>query len=215
MAQKISKPKKTAVAKKAPAKQTKSKKEVNTPKSFLKKVVSKHSNIILIEGVLFLVLSIMMLVKPMQSLYAIVATMGVAITVIGMFYLVKLLTSKQRDKTSVLDLVFCIINIVFGIVLIIFPGLSFPVFITILALIFLVRGIYFLAMSIDVIKFDNTSGIVGIIIALLSLLIFALVVIYPISAAYAATIYIALCLMLYGLADLALAFRMKKINRKL
>lgn len=183
--------------------------------SALKKLISKHTNIFIIEGMLFFLLAIMMMVRPTQTLYFIVATLGIVITVFGVFYLVRTLTNKNYDSTSVMDVIFSVINIILGVILIIYPQISFSVFITFLAIIFLVRGIYFLLMSVDLLKYDTIIGITGIIVSLLSLLLFGFVIFYPIAAAYAATYYIAICLIVYAITDFVLAYRGKKIQHKI
>lgn len=182
---------------------------------FLKKMISKHSNILIIEGILFLLLSILMIAHPTQTMFVIIAALGVIVTVFGVYYLVRTLIQKNNDRSTVLDIIFSMINILLGIVLIVFPQLSFSVFITFLAIVFLVRGIYFFVMSIDLFRYDTSSGVIGIVVSLLSILLFAFVVFYPIAAAYAATFYIAISLIVYALTDFVLAWRAKRLQKVL
>lgn len=183
--------------------------------AFFKKMISKHSNILIAEGILFMLLAVLMIANPTKTLFIIIAMLGVIVTVFGVYYLVRTLVNKNSVLSAVLDIIFSLINILLGIVLIVYPQLSFSVFITFLAIVFLVRGIYFFVMSIDLFRYDTSSGIIGIVVSLLSILLFAFVIFYPIAAAYAATFYIAISLIVYGLTNFVLAYRARKIRQAL
>lgn len=188
------------------------KKAKNKPFS---KAFTKHSNSLITEGVLLLILSVLMLISPTTALFFLVATLGVAFTVFGIYYLIKSSFSKDPDRSKFLDIIFSLMPLGLGIILILFPQLSFSVFVTLIAAVFFIRSLYFFVMSIDMINADTFSGILGIFVSLVSLLLAGVIIIYPITAAYAITIYLGISLLFYAISDIVIGYRIKKLKHSL
>ncbi|MDR0726530.1 MAG: DUF308 domain-containing protein [Rickettsiales bacterium] len=178
------------------------------------KAFTKHANSLITEGVLLLILSVLMLLSPTTTLFFLVTTLGVAFTVFGIYYFTKSLLSRDPGRSKFLDIIFSLMPLGLGIILILFPQLSFTVFVTLIAAIFLVRSIYFFIMSIDMINADSFVGILGIFVSLVSLLLAGVIIIYPITAAYAITLYVAISLLFYAISDIVIGYRIKKIKNR-
>jgi uncharacterized membrane protein HdeD (DUF308 family) len=175
----------------------------------------KHVNSLITDGALLLVLSVLMLVSPATTLFFLVAMLGVAFAVFGIYCLIEPLYSKDPDRSKFSDVIFSLMPLGLGIVLILFPKLSFSVFISLTAAVFFIRSIYFFVLSIDTANADGFCGALGIFVSLVSLLLAGVILIYPITAAYAITIYLAVSMLFYAISDIFIGYRIKKLNKSL
>lgn len=173
----------------------------------------RHWWMYLIIGVLAFILGIFMLVNPAITYEMMTLLLGLALMVFGIIELIVGLFSRNIFVTRAAVLIGAILNIVLGILLAANPGIAAITLPLILGMWMLYQSFMMISYAGDL-KGFNVKGygltlFCGIVLLILALLI----LLRPMTVGvFTVAIYISLSFVIYGLAEIVSAFRLKSIH---
>lgn len=173
----------------------------------------RHWWMYLIIGVLAFVLGVFMLVNPAITYEMMTLLLGLALMVFGIIELIVGLFSRNIFVTRAAVLIGAILNIVLGILLAANPGIAALTLPLILGMWMLYQSFMMISYAGDLkgfkVKGYGLTLFCGIVLLILALLI----LLRPMTVGvFTVAIYISLSFVIYGLAEIVSAFRLKSIH---
>ena len=173
----------------------------------------RHWWMYLIIGVLAFILGVFMLVNPAITYEMMTLLLGLALMVFGIIELIVGLFSRNIFVTRAAVLIGAILNIVLGILLAANPGIAALTLPLILGMWMLYQSFMMISYAGDLkgfkVKGYGLTLFCGIVLLILALLI----LLRPMTVGvFTVAIYISLSFVIYGLAEIVSAFRLKSIH---
>lgn len=173
----------------------------------------RHWWMYLIIGVLAFILGVFMLVNPAITYEMMTLLLGLALMVFGIIELIVGLFSRNIFVTRAAVLIGAILNIVLGILLAANPGIAAFTLPLILGMWMLYQSFMMISYAGDLkgfkVKGYGLTLFCGIVLLILALLI----LLRPMTVGvFTVAIYISLSFVIYGLAEIVSAFRLKSIH---
>ena len=173
----------------------------------------RHWWMYLIIGVLAFILGVFMLVNPAVTYEMMTLLLGLALMVFGIIELIVGLFSRNIFVTRAAVLIGAILNIVLGILLAANPGIAALTLPLILGMWMLYQSFMMISYAGDLkgfkVKGYGLTLFCGIVLLILALLI----LLRPMTVGvFTVAIYISLSFVIYGLAEIVSAFRLKSIH---
>ena len=173
----------------------------------------KHWWMYLIIGILALVLGIFMLASPAITYELLTLLLGVALIFFGIVQLVVAMLSKNFFVSRAAAIIGAILDIVLGVLLAANPGIAALTLPLILGMWMMYKSFMMISYAGDLkgfgVKGYGFTMFCGIVLLILSVMI----LLRPITIGMmTVAIYIALSFILYGLAEIVSAFRLKSIH---
>ena len=173
----------------------------------------RHWWMYLIIGVLAFILGVFMLTNPAITYEMMTLLLGLALIVFGIIELIVGLFSRNIFVTRAAVLIGAILNIVLGILLAANPGIAALTLPLILGMWMLYQSFMMISYAGDLkgfkVKGYGLTLFCGIVLLILALLI----LLRPMTVGvFTVAVYISLSFMIYGLAEMVSAFRLKSIH---
>ena len=173
----------------------------------------RHWWMYLIIGVLAFILGVFMLTNPAITYEMMTLLLGLALMVFGIIELIVGLFSRNIFVTRAAVLIGAILNIVLGILLAANPGIAALTLPLILGMWMLYQSFMMISYAGDLkgfkVKGYGLTLFCGIVLLILALLI----LLRPMTVGvFTVAIYISLSFIIYGLAEMVSAFRLKSIH---
>ncbi len=144
----------------------------NLDKLFFESQLTQHKKILIAEAIFFSFLALIEISIPTYLLFWISTLLGFMMILFGFFHLFKPLTSENKPHSGPLDFIFGLENILIGIVFFLFLQVPFTLSILFISIMFLIRGLYFFALSWTLRRISVKACILGVFISLSSLFLF-------------------------------------------
>ncbi len=173
----------------------------------------RHWWMYLIIGVLAFILGVFMLTNPAITYEMMTLLLGLALMVFGIIELIVGLFSRNIFVTRAAVLIGAILNIVLGILLAANPGIAALTLPLILGMWMLYQSFMMISYAGDLkgfkVKGYGLTLFCGIVLLILALLI----LLRPMTVGvFTVAVYISLSFIIYGLAEMVSAFRLKSIH---
>ena len=173
----------------------------------------RHWWMYLIIGVLAFILGVFMLTNPAITYEMMTLLLGLALMVFGIIELIVGLFSRNIFVTRAAVLIGAILNIVLGILLAANPGIAALTLPLILGMWMLYQSFMMISYAGDLkgfkVKGYGLTLFCGIVLLILALLI----LLRPMTVGvFTVAVYISLSFIIYGLAEIVSAFRLKSIH---
>jgi uncharacterized membrane protein HdeD (DUF308 family) len=173
----------------------------------------RHWWMYLIIGVLSFILGVFMLTNPAITYEMMTLLLGLALMVFGIIELIVGLFSRNIFVTRAAVLIGAILNIVLGILLAANPGIAALTLPLILGMWMLYQSFMMISYAGDLkgfkVKGYGLTLFCGIVLLILALLI----LLRPMTVGvFTVAVYISLSFIIYGLAEIVSAFRLKSIH---
>ncbi|MCQ2599386.1 MAG: DUF308 domain-containing protein [Alphaproteobacteria bacterium] len=175
---------------------------------------SHSAPLIICEALLFIVGGILMLIRPILMMSALTAMVGIGLFLFGMYRTIVGFLISRSIAGGWFDVMFGMINIIFGVIFCIYPYGSLRGMIYIFVALFLFNAIRILFFSINMMRAKFGHYILNFVVSLILILLTGLLLRYP----SAVTIIVAYCLsammLLYGMADIYIYSEYAKLRRE-
>ncbi|MBN2805456.1 MAG: DUF308 domain-containing protein [Prolixibacteraceae bacterium] len=168
-----------------------------------------NPNRYLIRGIFSLAVGIAIMVVPDLTLPLVIRFLGALLLADGLLALLLQYLSKKSPNSPFMILPRGTVSLIFGAVLLLFPGLVVNFFVFIIGFILVFAGISQFASQISGRSLMGTSWII-IIISLISFLTGILFITKPFESAQTMLIIFGVMIGLYGLGEIFWSFRLRK-----
>lgn len=177
-------------------------------------ILSRNKSILITKGIIFVILGILAIALPTITTYSITILVGILFLLAGITQAIWLL--KNTDHPSFwFSLITAALAIIIGILILIYP-LHGAMFLTLLLGIwFMVHGIVQIAVAIQARGLTTNWGLMlfsGIISIILALIIWSG---WPATTLWVIGLLLGINLLLFGIALLAFAFRLKNLPEEI
>jgi membrane protein HdeD len=172
---------------------------------------SGNPNRYLIRGIFSFAVGITIMVVPDLTLTLVIRFLGALLVADGLIALLIQYFSKKNQNSPFMILPRGTVSLIFGAVLLIFPGLVVNFFVFLIGFILVFAGITQFASQISGRSLIGTSWII-IIISLISFLTGVLFITKPFESAQTMLIIFGVMIGLYGLGEVFWSFRLRKLQ---
>ena len=176
------------------------------------RIYDKSAPMLLTEGLLFAVIGVAMLVRPMGVLTVITYVLGGALMLFGMYRTIAGFVAAHDYGGGWLDVIFGLVNILIFILFLMYPSGSIVVLMYIFILLFLAKAISVLIFAINMIRVRFGHYILNLMMAMILVGIATFLLFNPLAGAIAIIITLALMLLLYSVADLYMFIQVRKLK---
>ena len=177
------------------------------------RMYAKGAPLLICESLLFIIASVVLLVKPVLVLTIFTYIIGVALLVFGMYRMVAGFVASNNYNGGGSDVVFGLINIVLGILFVVYPSGSLVSVAYIFVVLFFFKALRILIFSINLVRarFGHYMVLLGV-----GLVLFGLAValfFFPLGTLIAMTYYLAALLLIYAVADIYMFIELSKLRQ--
>lgn len=166
----------------------------------------------LIKGIILILLAFYVFQHPVGSLIGLVLYLGIAIMVAGFATIISSISSSKTDDNWGWNLVGGIVNAIFGFILLANPGVTAVVLPWILGFWMIVGGIMMFGGSFSAKKEGNDSWWMSLIGGILTIIFGWFIMGDLLAGAVAITIWIGLGLLIFGIVEVVVAFKKRKVK---
>ena len=172
----------------------------------------KHWRLILIKGIVLVILSFIIFSHPIGALVGLTLYIGVALMFTGILLIVSALSNRKADDQWRRKLTEGIFDVLFAFILLSNPAITAAIFPFLVGLWMIFYGIMLFSDSLTAKKDGDGGGWVNLVGGLMTVIIGYIIMTNLLTGVILITFLIALGFMLFGLINIFMAFRMKKLN---
>lgn len=176
------------------------------------RIYDKSAPMLLTEGLLFASIGIAMLVRPMGVLTVITYILGGALMLFGMYRTIAGFVASHDYGGGWLDVIFGLVNILLGMLFLMYPSGSIVGLMYIFILLFLAKAISVLIFAINMIRVRFGHYVFNLTMAIILVGIATFLLFNPLAGAIAIIITLALMLLLYSVTDLYMFIQVRKLK---
>ena len=202
-AKKISKPIRSHRAKRAP---------VNPVVASINRMYNRGAPLLIVESLLFVIAAAILFIKPVLVLTIFTYIIGVALLIFGLYRMVSGFVATN-DNGGGIDVVFGLINIVLGLLFVVYPSGSLVSVAYIFVVLFFFKALRVLIFAINLARarFGHywMTLIAGVLLFALAVALFF----FPLGTFIAMTYYLAILLVVYAIADVYMFIELNKLKQ--
>lgn len=161
----------------------------------------------IIDTILLVVLGIVLLVKPGETIEAIFRIIGTILLVMGVVKIIAFFVKKEKKDRSVFSLILGIVQVVLGLVLIAKPILIVSIWYVVAAVILGFGAIISLIRAIRQMKAKSPVAVVSLVLSIITLILAIVVFVNPTAFAAFQMKLIGISFVIEGAALLLVSFK--------
>lgn len=173
---------------------------------------SKNWWLLLLKGIVLIVLSFLVFRHPVEALVGLSVFIGVALLLTGIFQIIAGFMVRGVDDNWGWRLAEGIIDVIFAIVLLSNPGVTAAVFPFIVGIWMIVYGVMIFSGSFKSKKEGDGNWWLSLLGGILTVLFGWFVMTDFFTGVLAITIWIGIGLLILGIVNIVISFRLKKLN---
>lgn len=178
------------------------------------RLYTKSAPLLVFEAILFGFAAILIFVKPIAIMATLTMLLGIGVGLFGIYQLFVGLFGGERDMAGkTMNIVLGIVGIIVGIVFLAQPQGSMIAVVYIFAIMFMVRAISSLILSIRLWRAKFGNYMLDIVMSLLMIALAILVMFFPGFGMVTAMYFLAATLLLYAIADISMYSKLLKLKR--
>jgi len=180
-------------------------KKTTTSNKSLKKIYAQNAPLLLFEAALFAFAAVLIFMRPIAVLATLTFIFGIVLGLSGLYQLIFGIFGKETEPyEKTLNVIFGVINIALGLVFLFRPISSMIALVYIFAILFLVKAIRTIIISLDMMRTKSGHYALDIVVAIIMATVAVLALLFPAFGALTAMYFIAVTLALYAVADIYL-----------
>lgn len=179
----------------------------------VKRLYNKSAPLLICEALLFGVVAILMVFKPVMVLSALVWVVGIALVLFGLYRTIAGFVVSRDAGGGWFDVLFGILTVVLGVLFCIYPRGSVLSLVYIFVVLFMLRAILSLIFSINMIRAKIGHYWFDLIMSLVLIALAVLLLVYPVAGAVVMVYYLAMTLLLYAAADVYMYIEILRLKK--
>lgn len=180
----------------------------------IEKLYNKSAPLLMFEGLLFTAAALLIFFRPLPILATLSWIFGLVLIMFGIYQtIIGLVAGESESYGRWANVLFGVINLVLGVVFISWPAGSIITIIYIFAILFFVKAIKALLISIQLWKYKFGNYFADMVISLGMLVLAALMLFFPRFGAVTVMYYMAITLLLYAIADFKMYSELRKLKK--
>lgn len=135
----------------------------------MSKYFRKMGNNEMLSAILFIILGIVLILRPSTTVALICRVIGIVLAIYGVGLIITFFEDKEKVQSNMLTVVIGILIIVFGVYITIRPWAVVSIMNIIFAIVFLWHGVFDVAMATSLKDLDSRSWIPALIIGIITI----------------------------------------------
>jgi len=152
----------------------------------------------LLRGVLFIIVAILIFRKPLASIVAITATIGLLIAMAGSIFIAGSITFRKFYKKWKWTLAFGILDVILGFILLFNPAITTPILVIFIGSWAVTIGVLEVSLSFGIKKFGFKKWWTVLLIGLMSMAFGIIIILNPVLGALSVSIFMGMQFLFYG-----------------
>lgn len=165
----------------------------------------------LILGILFVAVALILMFFPLQSYGVLAILFSITMFVSGIFEITFSVSNKKALPGWGWYLALGVLDLILGVFLLIYPGLSMAVIPFIFGFWLMFRGFSIIGYSIDLQRFGSKNWGWYLALGILTIICAVGVIFYPVAGAFSVVYIIAFIFLFLGIARVMLAFDLRNL----
>ncbi len=178
----------------------------------VQRLYDKSAPMLIVESVLFTVMGILMLVRPVGVLSGITFVLGCVLVLLGFYRMVSGFITSHDYGGGWLDVIFGIVNIIIGVLFLIYPIGSVISLIYVFIVLFLFKSIGAMVFAINMARAKFGHYVWNLIVSILLVMLSVALLVYPMAGAIAVIMFFAVILLVYAVADLYMYWELRRLK---
>ena len=170
--------------------------------------------LVLIKGIILVLLSFFVFRHPVSALIGLALYIGISLMVTGVLLIITSLSNRNREQWG-WQLAEGIIDVLFALILLSNPAVTASVFPFVVGFWIMMYGVILFINSFNLKKDGEKSWWMNLITGILTVIIGYFITSNIVVGAFTITFWIGLGILLLGLFNISIAFRMKKLNAEM
>lgn len=181
--------------------------------SSVQRIYDKSAPMLLCEAIVFAIIGVAMLINPMGVLTVITFVLGGALLLLGAYRTVSGFITSSDYGGGWLDVVFGLVNILIGILFIVYPSGSIVGLMYIFILLFMAKAISALIFAINMVRVRFGHYVFNLIMAIILVCLAVILLFNPLAGALAVIMLMAFMLLVYAVTDLYMFVQVRKLKQ--
>ena len=181
--------------------------------ALVNKLYHNTAPLLLIEAILFAVMSILMLIKPVEILSAVTFVIGGILVLFGLYRVSMVFVSNVGLGVGSFDVFFGLVTLILGIVFLIYPRDAMIGIIYVFVVLFLLNALRMLFFAINMARIGFGHYIIDILVSILMICLSVVLLFIPNVAVGIMVFFLAVILALYAAADVYMFVKLYRLRR--
>lgn len=180
----------------------------------IQRLYRKNAPVLLFEAILFVIASLFVFIRPLQTLTTLTIVLGVVLAVFGIYQVCIGLFGKKNEMSGrTLNLILGVINIILGALFFLNPQSSMMTVVFIFAIFFMVRAVMSLIFAIGMWRQKIGNYGLNLLFSVVAILLAILMLFNPAFGAFTIMYFIAFTLLFYGIADVSMYIELLRLKK--
>lgn len=178
----------------------------------VRRMYSHSGPLLICEALLFAVVGILMLIKPLAILSIMTIVIGIGLVLFGLYRTVAGFVVQHDMGGGAVDVVFGLINIVLGVLFCVFPIGSVVGLMYIFVVLFLFKAIRALVYALNMARVGTAHSGFDIAMSILLIVIAVALLFFPILGVVGVVYYVAIALIVYAIFDIYMFIQLLRLR---
>ena len=179
----------------------------------VERLYDKSAPLLLGEALLLGIIAIFMVFKPLVVLGTLMFILGCGLILFGLYRTVVGFVASRPDGGGWVDVIFGLINVVLGVLFLVYPVGSMMALLYIFLFLFLFKALRSLVFAINMARARFGHWVFDLVVAILLCALAIALLFWPLSGAVAIVYYLAITMLFYAAADVYMFIELRQLKR--
>ena len=179
----------------------------------INRMYAKGAPLLIGEALLFIVSAIVLFVRPVLVLTIFTYIIGLALLIFGMYRMVAGFIMSNDNRGGGIDVAFGLINIVLGMLFVVYPAGSLVSVAYIFVVLFFFKALRILIFAINLVRARFGHYMIALFAGLVLFTLAIALFFFPLGTFIAMTYYLAALLIVYAIADIYMFVELSKLKQ--
>lgn len=181
--------------------------------ALVNKMYHNTAPLLLVEAILFAIMSILMLIKPVEILSAVTFVIGGVLVLFGLYRVSMVFVSNLGLGVGSFDVFFGLVTLILGVVFLVYPRDAMIGIIYVFVVLFLLNALRMLFFAINMARIGFGHYIIDILVSILMICLSVVLLFIPNVAVGIMVFFLAVILALYAAADVYMFVKLYRLRR--
>ena len=165
------------------------------------------------EALLFVVVAVLMMIKPVEILTAVTFVVGAVLVLFGLYRVSMVFVSNQGFTAGTFDVFFGLVTFVLGVVFCVYPHSAGIGVVYIFVVLFMLNALRMLFFSLNMARVGFEHYVIDIVVSIALILLSVILLFMPNLATGVLIWFLAIYMILYAAADVYMFVKLLRLRR--
>lgn len=181
----------------------------------IKRIYRNTAPLLVGEAILFTIVGILMLVRPIEFLGMLTFIIGAVLVVFGLYRVSMVFVSNLGVSIGAYDVFFGLVTLILGVVFCVYPHDAAVGLIYVFAVLFLLNALRMLFFAINMLRIGFGYYRVDLIVAAVMVVLSAMMLVFPAETGGVLVVCLAIFLLLYAAIDVYMFLKLLNLHHQI